>query len=309
MREGRNQTSNGAEVQPSGFECVEDQGGTAWIRHDLEQTLIEAGLLREGGLTRALPVRDEYQGRGSTAIVDVADTSLVVRRFLPGGLLRRLRSPVFARPSRPFRELELLESLRRSDISTLEPVAAVARRVPGGYALELVTLQLRGACDLLGFALGSRERGRRSRRVVWRRAGVTLARVHAVGLDHADLHLKNFLESDGEVYIIDLDRSRLCTRLRPAQRHRNLARLWRYVYRQGQLRGTPLIDLRDVLSFLGGYEPDRRARHACFRKVRRRFERTRPLHAIGWMIDRLLHGAPDVSAPAERSDVNVSLPS
>ncbi|MDZ7828823.1 MAG: lipopolysaccharide kinase InaA family protein [Halofilum sp. (in: g-proteobacteria)] len=61
----------------------------------------------------------------------------------------------------------------------------------------------------------------------WRDIGATIARMHAAGVDHADLNAHNILLIDeGAVYLIDFDRGRL----RPAPgewQARNLARLRR----------------------------------------------------------------------------------
>ena len=120
---------------PAGFQAISGVTGFAWIRDQWVNDLHEL-VLESGGITAALPVGDSYQGRGSTAIVDVNGAAFVVRRFLPGGLLRHFRSPIYSRPDRPFLELRLYEHLRRVDPGlTLEPIAHLLRPSRSGAGL------------------------------------------------------------------------------------------------------------------------------------------------------------------------------
>lgn len=265
----------------SGYEWLETVTGRALVHSAFATSLLEAGILEPGGLLRRVAVRDTYQGRGSTAIVEVDGAAFVVRRFLPGGLLRRVRRPVFRHWRRPFRELQLMVDMRRAGLHTLEPVAAIARRVRGGHELELVTARLQPSRELLD-VLGDRTTSRRMRYRILRAAGRELAVFHGAGFEHADLHLKNFLVSDEDVYIIDLDRSRAHARIERSTRLRNLTRLWRYAERRARYGVLPSIDVREVLAFLRGYESDGPRRRAWYRSIRRRHAWTRPLHALGW---------------------------
>jgi hypothetical protein len=242
-------------------------------------------------LTAHVPIVDSYQGRGATAIIEIAQQRLVVRRFRPGGLLRGIRPPTFGDPKRPFEELFLYEYLRRRRIPTLRPVAAIARRIGRRYALELITEELARARDLLALLLDETlARGRRAQ--ILRAAGQAVARLHGAGIWHADMHLKNFLIQEGRVHVIDLDRSRLIEELPFALRVANLVRLWRYTDRRR--RGDPrlAIERGDALRFLRGYEPERGPRQRLMRVCSRRYRRSLPLHRLGWFLEALLHRSP-----------------
>ena len=67
-----------------------------------------------------------------------------------------------------------------------------------------------------------------------RQAGYSLRLMHAAGIEHADLNLRNILVLDGalgpEIFIIDFDKARLSEGAVPAVRaRRNLRRLRRSV--------------------------------------------------------------------------------
>jgi tRNA A-37 threonylcarbamoyl transferase component Bud32 len=272
---------------PPGFRLVEQGEVVALLREDRMAALIGAGLLERGGLLEGRSAEDSYQGRGSTAIVRVGAERLVVRRFLPGGLLRFLRPSSFATPERPFREVALYEHLRARGFPTLEPVAAVARRRGARWILHLVTRELRAARELLTL-LAPRAALASERRDALRAAGRCVRRMHEEGLRHADLHLKNLLLCDGEVYVIDLDRSRLELDLPPAARVANLERLWRYARRRLELSRGPLALRRDAARFLRAYEPEREARRALAREVLRVEARGRWRHRLGWWFEARL---------------------
>jgi hypothetical protein len=272
---------------PSGFRVVQEREVLALVREDRMAALIGAGLLERGGLLEGRTAEDSYQGRGSTAIVRVGDERVVVRRFLPGGLLRFLRPSTFATPERPFREVALYEHLRARGFPTLEPLAAVARRRGSRWILHLVTRQLEGARELLGLLLPGAV-PLAERRALLTAAGRNVRRLHDAGVRHADLHLKNLLLARGEVYVIDLDRSRLELELSRGARSANLERLLRFARRRLEpLLGEPALR-RDALRLLRAYEPERFARHSLAREVLRIEARARWRHRFGWWCEARL---------------------
>ncbi|MBK9383233.1 MAG: hypothetical protein IPN34_00190 [Planctomycetes bacterium] len=272
---------------PSGFRVVQEREVLALVREDRMAALIGAGLLERGGLLEGRTAEDSYQGRGSTAIVRVGDERVVVRRFLPGGLLRFLRPSTFATPERPFREVLLYEHLRARGFPTLEPLAAVARRRGSRWILHLVTRQLEDARELLGLLLPG-ALPIVERRALLAAAGRNIRRLHDAGVRHADLHLKNLLLSRGEVFVIDLDRSRLEHELSRSARGANLERLLRFARRrlEPQLGGQAFW--RDALRLLRAYEPERSERHLLAREVLRIEARARWRHRFGWWCEARL---------------------
>ncbi|MFM7297861.1 MAG: lipopolysaccharide kinase InaA family protein [Planctomycetota bacterium] len=118
----------------------------------------------------------------------------------------------------------------------------------------------------------------------FRAAGALVARLHALGFLHADLHPKNLLFSaDGCAWLLDLDRSRFEAALAPEVRARNLARLLRYVERR-RARGEFALTRSDRARFLCAYEPDSTRRRAVLADVAREFGRTLRWHQLGWRL-------------------------
>lgn len=266
---------------PPGFRRLEENGVIALVREDLMASLIGAGLLERGGLLEGRTSEDSYQGRGSTAIIRLGSQRVVVRRFLPGGLLRFVRPSTFVTPERPFRELSLYLHLRALGFPTLEPAAAVARRRGSRWILHLVTVQLEGARELLGL-LQPGSASRLERRMLLRLAGDVVRRLHEAGIHHADLHLKNLLWNGAQVHVIDLDRSRLESDVSITARVQNLSRLWRFARRYLEPEtGLPMLQ-RDAIRFLSAYEPDRSIRRELVLAVLRREARGGWVHRLNW---------------------------
>ncbi|MBL8896757.1 MAG: hypothetical protein JNM84_03985 [Planctomycetes bacterium] len=259
----------------------------ALVREDRMAALIGAGLLERGGLLEGRAAEDSYQGRGSTAIVRVGAERVVVRRFLPGGLFRFLRPSSFATPERPFREVELYVHLRARGFPTLEPLAAVARKRGARWILHLVTRELEGARELLALLLPEAISAA-ERRALLVAAGRSVRRLHDAGVWHADLHLKNLLCCRGEVYVIDLDRSRREVELSRGARSHNLERLLRFARRHLEPRLGARMLRSDALRLLRAYEPERAARHALAREVLRLEARARWRHRLGWWCEARL---------------------
>ena len=167
-------------------------------------------------------------GRGATVLFEAHGRRLILRHYRRGGLVRHLSDDrylrVGLRNSRPWRELALLTRLHTGDMPVPRPMAA--RIAPVGalspwYRGDLVTEYLprtRTLAEALRHGPLDAD--------AWPRIGATIARFHALAVDHADLNAHNVLLDDADrVYLIDFDRARL--RLRPFGRwcHRNLARL------------------------------------------------------------------------------------
>jgi len=175
-------------------------------------------------------------GRGATVLFEADGRRLVLRYYRRGGIVRHLSDDLYLRTglrnSRPWRELALLTRLHAGGMPVPRPIAA---RVTPTTALshlyrgDLVTEYLPGTRTLAeALRQGPLDAS------TWPQIGVTIARFHALAVDHADLNAHNLLlDEDDNVYMIDFDRARL--RLRPRGRwsHGNLARLHRSL---GKLR-------------------------------------------------------------------------
>ena len=111
-----------------------------------------------------------------------------------------------------------------------------------------------------------------------------MARLHAAGFAHADLHPRNLLAEprpEGwRVVVLDLDRGRLLPTLPPGLRDQSLVRCARYVARHQDDQGLRL-SARACLRFLRGYcDRDRGAARAAWQRLRPALLRAALLRAL-----------------------------
>ncbi len=272
---------------PSHFELQRGERGVLAVRRDAALELECAGFSLEGdGRGRSAGLA----GRHPVVLLGPPERELVLRRFTHGGLLRLLTGARFADPRRPFVELELSERLRTSGVLTPEVVAARARRARlAGWELALVTRrvpQARDGGELLRLAARG-ELPVPERHAAFAAAGSLVARLHALGFLHADLHPKNLLFASagaaGEAWLLDLDRSRFQGTLEAGQRAANLARLVRYIERR-KARGELALERTDIARFLRAYAPDRALRRRAWSEVRASYVRSLRWHRLGWWL-------------------------
>lgn len=206
-------------------------------------------LLREG------LARGEATGRGRTLFAEIEGRAVVLRRYRRGGAVRRLLGDRYLRcglrASRPWRELSLLARLHAAGLPVPAPVAArIAPVAPASpfYRAELITERLPRTHTLAeALSLGPLDSD------AWRRIGATVARLHAAGVEHADLNANNILLGPSDaVYLVDFDRGRL--RSRPgAWRRRNLRRLRRSLDKLARQRSAPGFDEAGWAALVDGY--------------------------------------------------------
>lgn len=193
------------------------------------------------------PAQTRYFGRAELHAVALADGGrALVRSCRHGGLLRHVTRDWFvSRPPRPFVELAVTALARDRGLPAPEVLAAlVARGVGPWYRGWLVTREIEGARNLWAALLEGVDGD--GKRALLRQVGHSLRLMHASGIDHADLNLRNILVFDGalgpEISIIDFDKARLFEGAVPAVRaRRNLRRLLRSVDKldRGRVRVRP----------------------------------------------------------------------
>lgn len=177
----------------------------------------------------------------------------LVRRYHRGGAMRHLNRSRYFLGHRSYHELRVTEMARAAGVRVPVVLAAVERRHALGYHAWLATLWIPHAEDLVGWlAAGSSAAGETALERVGRQAGM----MHAGGVAHPDLNLRNVLVSthggderelqiprsargDGEgpaVYLIDFDRGRAFPGPVPEpRRRRDLERLARSARKLGAL--------------------------------------------------------------------------
>ena len=176
-----------------------------------------------------------YFGRAELRALPLADGGhALVRSCRHGGLLRHVTRDWFvSRPPRPFVELAVTALARGRGLPVPEVLAAlVAHGVGPWYRGWLVTREIEGARNLWAVLLEGV--GDDEKRALLRQVGHFLRLMHASGIDHADLNLRNILVVNGasgpQIFIIDFDKARVFKRAVPTARaRRNLQRLLRSV--------------------------------------------------------------------------------
>lgn len=190
-------------------------------------------------------------GRGAAWFVEGAFGRGVLRRYRRGGLAARASRDAYLWLGedrvRSFAEFRLLAALRAQGLPVPAPLLAGYWRRGLAYRAAIVVERIDGAtalADCLDDPAAA----------AWASAGRSIARLHAAGVDHADLNAHNvLLDAGGQAWLIDFDRGRI---RRPAAgwREANLARLTR------------------SLAKLSG--PGREAWREGFARLRRAYEET-----------------------------------
>jgi 3-deoxy-D-manno-octulosonic acid kinase len=202
-------------------------GGRLWVRRGWEERLPLNGESLEAGF-RAHPDVTSYRGRGAVWSVPAGrGERAVLRHYRHGGVLAPLTRDVFVgRTPRPVAELSVSEELRRRGLRTPEVLAVFWKSAgPLMYRADLVTREVQGGQDLAAWLAVKRTAKERKR--VLGAVGAMVAELHAQGLHHPDLNMKNLLVRDGEVWILDLDRARIGDPLNTKDRERQVERLAR----------------------------------------------------------------------------------
>jgi 3-deoxy-D-manno-octulosonic acid kinase len=148
-------------------------------------------------------------GRGTVAFVQDGMQRWVLRHYRRGGLVARLLGDRYlwtgADRTRAFREWRLLRELRAANLPVPAPVAARYERGVLFYRADLITEELPTRRTLAG-ALAAAPLAAQD----WRKVGECIGRLHAHGVQHADLNAHNLLlGDDGVVYVLDFDRGRM----------------------------------------------------------------------------------------------------
>jgi 3-deoxy-D-manno-octulosonic acid kinase len=164
-------------------------------------------------------------GRGSAWFVGSAAHPWVLRHYRRGGFIARISQDRYwflkEDRVRSFAEWRLLHYLSQRGLNVPKPVAAFYGRDRWTYRCDLITERIPRAQPLsAALKAGALTES------VWHNVGAAVGRLHAQGVDHADLNAHNILlDTDGIVSLVDFDRGQL--RAPGAWPLGNLARLER----------------------------------------------------------------------------------
>jgi 3-deoxy-D-manno-octulosonic acid kinase len=155
----------------------------------------------------------------------------VVRRYRRGGLLRRLNRELYFGGNRAFDELRATERARAGGARV--PLVIAARESPAlvGYRAMLATVLIPGARDAAEWLAAAADDARLA---MLRDAGRQIGAMHAAGVAHPDINLRNLLVVEGsdgpEAWLIDFDKADVAAQpVADARRERDIRRLARSV--------------------------------------------------------------------------------
>lgn len=245
---------DGPAAPPAAAWSLVERGETrSYLRRDAAQALRDAGLEDPEGLRDA--AHATFQGRGDAFAVDVPGVGGVfVRKYLHGGILRRMTGDLFAGDGRFRDEVDVLVEAARAGVPVPQALGYVSRGA--GFGLRrgwLLAREVPGAQDVMSYLGG--EPPAAERRATLVAAGRAARALHDAGFEHADLHMRNLLRTpDGRVLVLDLDRARRREELPRRRRLSALFRLDRHADKQH--RAGHRVSRADRLRLLRAYAGD-----------------------------------------------------
>ncbi len=279
---------------PPGYQMTSQDGLKIVFREGYAEsfdgfTLPDTSSGEHGGANR--------QGRGELIPMSLAGASgerALVRRCLRGGLLGRLLKDLYlgGKSPRPLRELEVSQYARSQGIPTPEILAVAIERVgPFFYRGAVVVREISPGSDLQAELLAIGCNGPPSQMLRKRRLisllGELVAKMHAAGIWHADLHLKNVLAADegGEpkLHLLDLDAASVRNPLPDLGARMNLLRLYRSVEKVNRI--NTIITRTDRLRFARAYAAES---SQSVRRLMERINRLLPIWRLKWKLSDLL---------------------
>jgi 3-deoxy-D-manno-octulosonic acid kinase len=144
-------------------------------------------------------------GRGCVWLIKGAFGEAVLKRYRRGGLIGKVLKQSYrwssAETTRSLAEFELLTQLRAKGLNVPKPIAAMAKR--GGFFYQAMILTERIA------AQRSLQQWVREEIATapWELVGQTVAKLHKLGAQHADLNASNILfDANNTAWVIDWDK-------------------------------------------------------------------------------------------------------
>jgi tRNA A-37 threonylcarbamoyl transferase component Bud32 len=211
---------------------------------------------------------------------------MIIKHYEHGGLFRKITKDILWGSSRPFRELVILETASQRGIPVPEVLAARVDKILGPfYKGEIAYKEIPDSTNLLEYLKGLNRRTTEEKTYLKRQIINSLAeairKMHASGIYHADLNIKNVLVRNTgkgiQLYLLDFDCSRIMKNVSLRARIKNLARLNRSCE-----KWKAQVTDRDKLRFFLSYFRGNRLVEANLRKYVRRCAHFHLVHRIYW---------------------------
>jgi tRNA A-37 threonylcarbamoyl transferase component Bud32 len=224
------------------------------------------------------------EGRAGIRIAKIDNTTIAIRKYVHGGLLRGVTRDLFFIKRRVLREASILHHLLASGFPTVAPFCALIEKRLFFARLYLATVFVENKGNLLEYLKKANHKQRL-------RAAKSLAslfwRMEQTGVYHPDFHLRNVLvKSDGGLLFLDFDRAYI-TVISEQHTETVFRRLDRFVEK---MRNQNQLDIEVMAKavFLRTYERlsgremlQRMQSGAAGQNLRRK---------LGWRIGSLLYG-------------------
>ena len=191
-------------------------------------------------------------GRGGSCLIEIDGRQAILRRYLRGGMVRKLLSDQYLwlgrTLTRPWCEWKILQRARKAGLPVPEPIAACACRTGLWYRAALITAYL----------IDTEMLTQRLQREIleteyWYQLGFLIKRLHAAGIRHADLNSNNILiDSQNRFYVIDFDKARIMNQIDDWQ-WRPLYRLQRSIEKRNRNLNLHYSD-EDWQALMDGYQ-------------------------------------------------------
>jgi 3-deoxy-D-manno-octulosonic-acid transferase len=227
-----------------------------WFDPALVPELQSAEFDQTGNASRGQPMATG-SGRGQVHLVEMGQTSVVLRHYRRGGLMARLsRDRFLGRDpwrSRAMREFLLLRLMRSWGLPVPVPVAARCVSAGWTYRADIMVQTIPGARNMVQ-CLGTGPLAP----AFWQAFGQAIRRLHDHQVFHADLNAHNLLLDDaGQAWVVDFDK---CEQ-RPGEdwKQANLQRLLRSLRKEKDKRTAPHWDDADWQQLLAAYAQDPQA--------------------------------------------------
>jgi tRNA A-37 threonylcarbamoyl transferase component Bud32 len=272
----------------SGYRFRQEKRRALLIREGYEDILLHEDFVNPAKLWEKTPHPGHLTGRGEVLLVKGKQMEVAVRKYRHGGLLRSLTGDLFFFGARPFMEVAVTKEVKSAGVPTLEILAAIMEQGWGGwYRGYLITKYLPSATDFISYLDREPEGKRRVASI--EKAGKAVKKIHQAGIYHADLHLKNclFEEKGSKVYLIDFDKSKVFSHLKPSRRMKNLKRLDRSAEKLTR-HGLPLTK-RDKKTFCHAYASGDKEIRPYLKNYLKKYRRYQLLYRWGWWIAGILY--------------------
>lgn len=196
-----------ADPDLAGFRIVPHPSYRILLRSEFEPFAAAFGL--RGAPVQRVALTDGGRVRHPIVTLPTGDR-VVIRGYLRGGAVRHLVRETYLAGNRALEEARLTERARTHGVRAPLVVGAVERPARIGYTATLLTRWIPDTVELLRWLPSSTAAGRAEALLA---AGREIGRMHAAGVAHPDLNLRNVLvgaHGAGEpiVHLLDFDRAR-----------------------------------------------------------------------------------------------------